>query len=150
MREQSEHDAPRPLPRGWLPDPQPPEGTLVWEARTRRIMAAAGPEFWKLTSAHSAAEVTWWSVMAPWWKTAAALAVASTVLLLLAGRRAGPPQTPPGSIPLGLVASGGDPVTLWRALGIQADPVLAQIAIREQTDATRQDSRSTIPEEKNR
>jgi hypothetical protein len=150
MRERSEDAAPRPLPRDWLPDPQPPEGASVWEARTRRIMTAAGPEFRRLGRARSAAEVTWWSMMALWWKPAAALSAVSIALLLLIGRPAVPPEPPPGSMLVGLVASGGDPVTLWRSLGIQADPVLAQIAIREQTDATRQDSRLTIPEEKKR
>jgi hypothetical protein len=150
MRERSEHGGPRPLPRDWLPAPQPPEGAPVWEARTRRIMGAAGPELRRLARGRSAAEVTWWSVMAVWWKPAAALGAVSTALLLLIGRPAVPPEPPPGSILVELVASGGDPVTLWRALGIQADPVLAQIAIREQVDVTRQGPPPTVPEEKKR
>jgi hypothetical protein len=150
MRERSEHDAPRPLPRGWLPDPQPPEGTLVWEARTRRIMAAAVLELQRFRSRRSAAEVTWWSVMAQWWKPAAAVAAASVALLLLIGRSAVAPEPRPGSIALGLVASDGEPVTIWRALGIQADPVLAQIAIREQGEVPGQRSPPISPEEENR
>jgi hypothetical protein len=148
MRERSEHSAPRPLPPGWLPDPNPPDRDPQWDQRIERIMAAAGPELRRLRSRRSAAEVTWWSVMALWWKAAGALAVASTALLLVVGRPAASPELPPGSIPLDLVASDGDPVALWRALGIQADPVLAQIAIRGQGDVTVEGAPSTIPAEK--
>ncbi len=150
MRERSEDGAPRPLPPGWLPDPHPPEGDPRWDRRVERIMAAVGPELRRIRSRRSAAEVTWWSRMGVWWKPAAALAAASAALLLLVGRPAVSPEPPPGSIPLGLVAADGDPVALWSALGVQADPVLALIAIQEQEDVMGRGSRPTISEEKNR
>jgi hypothetical protein len=86
--------------------------------------------------------------MALWLKPAATLTAASIALLLLIERSAFP-EPPPGSLALDLVASAGDPVTLWGALGVQADPVLAWIAIRDQGDmagqvappATREESR---------
>ena len=150
MRERSEHGAPQPLPPGWLPDPHPPEGDPRWDQRIERIMATVGQELRSLRTPRSAIEATWWSVMARWWKRAAALAAVSTALLLLVERPAVLPEPAPGSIPLGLVASDGDPVTLWGAVGIQADPVLAQIAIREQIDLTRQGAPATVREEENR
>jgi hypothetical protein len=150
MTQRSEDGVPRALPRDWLPDPQPPEGAPMWEARTRRIMAVAGPELRRLRSGGSPDEVTWWSRTGLWWKPAAALAAASTALLLLVGRPAVFPEPPPGSIPLGLVASDGDPVTLWRALGIQADPVLALIAIRKQGDVTGQGAPPSVRQEETR
>lgn len=150
MRERSEDGAARPLPRDWLPDSHPPEDAPVWHARVERIMAVAGPELRRLGSRRSATEITWWSRMGLWWKPAAALAAASTALLLLVGRPAVFPEPPPGSIPLGLVASEGDPVTLWRALGIPADPVLALIAVQEPEDVTRPARPPTIPEKENR
>lgn len=149
-REEPADRTPRPLPREWLPDRQPPEGAPAWHARVERIMAAAGPELRRLGSRRSTAELTGRSRMGSWWKPAAALAAVSTALLLLVGRPAASPEPPPGSIALALVASEGDPVTLWGAFGIQADPVLALIAVQEQADLTRQARPSTIQEEDNR
>ncbi|MBI4421972.1 MAG: hypothetical protein HY560_14200 [Gemmatimonadetes bacterium] len=149
MKERSEDGAPQALPRDWLPDPHPSEDAPVWDTRARRIMAAAGPELRRLKGRRSAAEVSWWSMMALWWKSAAAVAAVATALLLVQ-RPAAFPEPPPGSIPLGLIAADGEPVTLWGALGIQADPVLALIAIREQRDVTGQRAPQTIPQEENR
>jgi hypothetical protein len=148
MTQRSEDGAPRPLPQGWLSEPQPPEGDPKWDQRIERIMDAAGPELRTLRSRRPAAEVTWWSGMGLWWKPAAALAVGSTALLLLVGRPAVFQEPAPGSIPLELVASDGDPVTLWGALGIRADPVLALIAIREQGDLTGQGTPTPREEER--
>jgi hypothetical protein len=136
MRERSDDGTTRPLPHDWLPAPQPSEGDRTWDERIERIMAAAGPELRTLRS-RCAAGAAWWSVMGLWWKPAAALAVASTTLLLLMERPAFA-ERPRGSLALGFVASAGDPVTLWGALGVQADPVLAWIAIREQGDVAGQ------------
>jgi hypothetical protein len=132
MTERSnDNQATGPLPRDCLPESQPREGAPVWDARVRRIMAAAEPELRRIEGRRSAVEAApWWSVMGMWWKPAGALAAASVALLLLLGRRDIHPGPPPGSIPLGLVASEGDPVTLWGVLGVQADPVLALIAVR--------------------
>lgn len=150
MKDEPADRASRPLPREWLPDPHPPEGAPVWDARTRRIMAAAGPEIQRLGSRRSAAGATGWSGIGLWWKPAAALAAAATTLLLLTGRPAEVSEPPPGSIPLSLVASEGDPVALWEALGIRAHPVLARIAIQEQGDVMGQGTPATTPEGENR
>jgi hypothetical protein len=45
-----------------------------------------------------------------------------------------------------MVAAEGDPVTLWGAFGIEADPVLALIAVRMQDDPMGEGS-GTTPEE---
>lgn len=150
MTERSDHGAPRPLPREWLPDQLAREEAPVWDARSQRIMEAADPELRRLWNRRSAPVATWWSVMGLWWKPAAALAAAATAFLLLTGGPADLAEPPSGSIPLDLVASAGDPVTLWGAFGVQAHPVLAQIAIREQADVTGQDAPPTIGEEVNR
>jgi hypothetical protein len=149
MRERSEDGTTRRLPEGWLPDAHPSEGDPKWDERIERIMAAASPELRTLRNRRAAAGAASWSVMGLWWKPAAALAAVSTALLLLIERPAFP-ELPAGTLALGVVASAGDPVTLWELLGIQADPVLALIAIREQGDMTGQDAPATIREEENR
>jgi hypothetical protein len=149
MRERSEDATTRLLPQGWLPDPNPSEGDPKWDEKIERIMAAAGPELRTLRSRRSAAEVTWWSRMGLWWKPAASLAAASTALVLLVERPASA-EPPPGSLALGFVVSDGDPVTLWGALGIQADPVLALIAIGGQGDMMGQGAHPSIRKEENR
>jgi hypothetical protein len=112
-------------------------------------MAAARPELRDLGRQRPATEITWWSGMGRWWKPAAALAAASTVLVIIERQKALAEPTP-ASIPLGLIASAGDPVTLWELRGARADPVLALIAIREQADTIRPAAPSTIREEENR
>lgn len=150
MNAPSEDGAPRPLPRAWLPDPHPPEGAPEWNARVGGIMVAAGPELQRLGSRHAAAEVTWSSVMGLWWKPAAALAAAAAALLFLTEHPGAVPESPQGSLALILVAADGDPVTLWGALGIQADPVLALIAIQEQGDVTGQGVPASTRQEESR
>jgi len=150
MRERTEDGAPQPLSRRWLPDPHPPEGAPQWDARVDRIMAAADLELRRLTNRRAAARATWWSVMGLWWKLAAALAAGAAALLLLIERPAAFQEPAQGSLSLSLVAAEGDPVTLWGAFGIQADPVLALIAIQKQGDVTGQGSPPSIPEEENR
>ena len=137
MSEPSEGNEPHTLPPSWLPDPQPPDGAVRWEAATRRIMAAAEPELRRLRSrGGAAAGASWWSEMGLWWRPAAAVAAAAAAaLLVLLERSTAVPGPAPGSVPLGLVASDGDPVTIWRAVGIEADPVLARIAIQGSRDA---------------
>ena len=116
------------VPRDWLPDPQPRDGDTIWEARVERIMAAAA-EFRSGNERLSAVDRTTWQLIALWWRPAAVVALAATVLFLVVGRRGGRAELPPRAIPLNVVASYGDPVTLWEAFGVQAHPVLALIAL---------------------
>lgn len=149
MKEPSEDSAPRPLPRAWLPDPHPPRGASVWDARTQRIMAAADPELRRLGKGRAAAEATstWSSVMGRSWKPVAALAAAAVALFLLTTRPPASREPPQSSLTLSLVATEGDPVTLWSAFGIPADPVLALIAFRGQGHAAGQGTPNPRQEE---
>ena len=150
MKERSHGGAPRPLPRDWLPDPQPTEADPSWREQIERIMAAAAPELRTLRSRRSAAQLTWWSEMARWCAPAAALAAAATTFFLLSWRPGAPPESPPGSILLELVATNGDPVALWRARGIEADPVLAWVALQRQEELDRQSAPAAAREENSR
>ena len=150
MKERSHEGAPRPLPRDWLPDAQPSEADPSWSHQIEQIMAAAAPELQTLRSPRSAAQFTWWSEMARWSTPAAALAAAATAFFLLTWRPAALPESPPGSILLELVATNGDPVALWRARGIEADPVLAWVALQRQEELDRQSAPATAREEDSR
>ena len=134
MTQRSDDDAPRPLPPGWLPEPLPPEGAPVWDTKMGRIMAAADPELRRLRDRRTAAGSTAWSVLGLWWKPAAALAAVAAVLSLVTGLRSAFPEARQDWVSLSLIAAEGDPVTLWEAFGIQADPVLALIALQEEED----------------
>jgi hypothetical protein len=103
---------------------------------TRRIMAAAEQELRALERRRFETRGFTPSRATRWWKPAAALALAATVLLLSLMRPPGLAESQPESILLRLVASDGDPVSLWNSLGIQADPVLALIAIQEREAET--------------
>ncbi|MGH7477662.1 MAG: hypothetical protein ACRELD_15455 [Longimicrobiales bacterium] len=109
-------------------------------------MAAADPELRRLRNRPAALDASWPSVMGLWWKPVAALAAAATALLLLVGRPASLPAPAQDSLALSLIAAEGDPVTLWGAFGIQADPVLALIAFQGQTALSGQDRRPVTPE----
>ncbi|MQA88743.1 MAG: hypothetical protein GEU90_00715 [Gemmatimonas sp.] len=150
MKERSEDGVPRPLPRDWLPDPQPAERSPQWDARVERIMAAADPELRRLWSQRAAAAATPWSAIGQWWKHATALAAAAIALPLLIEPPAATPNPPQDSLSLGLIAAEGDPVALWRAFGIQADQVLALIAFQAQGDATGKGMLPITPERENR
>lgn len=150
MRERSNDDAPRPLPRDWLPDPLPSEADSSWSQRLDRIMAAAAPELRVLRSRRSTVQLTWWSEMARWRMPAAALAAAATAVFLLTWRSSALPESPPGSILLELVATNGDPAALWRARGAEVDPVLAWVALQKQEDLDRQSAPTRAREEDSR
>ncbi len=100
------------LPQDWLPDPSPPEDAPEWDARAARIMTLAAPPRAS------------WTLLGSWWKPAALLAAASVATLLLLD-----PGEPP-SPALGVIAGDGEAAALWRAAGVEADPVLAIIALR--------------------
>lgn len=150
MTRRAEDETPRPLPREWLPEPAPLEGTAEWRSMAERIIAAVEPKLRAVGARAPAVATTWSAILGSWWRRAAVLAAASAALLLVVGRPAVSPEPPPGAIALGLVASEADPVTLWGALGVQADPVLALIAIGGQADPTGPGEPSTIREEERR
>jgi hypothetical protein len=131
MTARSDDGVPAPLPRDWLPDPQPPEGDALWDARARRILAAARPELRRLERTARQDEASAWLVMARWWRPAGVLAAAASALLVLAGLPTRARAPTPSAGVLGLVASDGDPVSLWRAAGVPADPFLARMAIHD-------------------
>lgn len=137
MVERSRHDlsgpGPLPLPRDWLPAAAPPEVASEWEARAKRIVAAAEPSLWRLRERRPAVAATWSMRLGSWWKGAAVMAVgaaAAAAVLVSIGPFGSAPPTDPGSVPLSVIAAQGDPVALWEAVGIKADPVLARIAIQ--------------------
>lgn len=150
MKERSPDSGLRPLPREWLPDPQPSEEDPRWSQQIAQIMAAARPELRQLRNRRSAVQVTWWSEMARWYAPAAALAATAMAVVLLTRRPAALPESLAGSIPLELVATNGDPVALWRARGIEADPVLAWVALQRQEESDRQSAPATTREEYSR
>jgi hypothetical protein len=110
-------------------------------------MTAAALELRTLRSRHSGVQFTWWSEMARWRTPAAALAAAAAAFFLLTWRPAALPEAPPGSILLELVATNGDPVALWTARGVEADPVLAWVALQRQVESNRQNAPASPREE---
>ena len=150
MKERSHEGASRPLPREWLPDRQKSETDPSWSQQIERIMAAAAPELGTLRSRRSAVQITWWSEMARWCAPAAVLAAAATAFFFLTWRPAALPESPRGSVLLGLVAAEGEPIALWRARGIEADPVLAWVALQRQEELHRQSAPATAGEESSR
>lgn len=127
---------PDPLPEDWLPEPTTGSGDEApWEERVRRIMAAAESRLRELEGTGRAAAprpAGWWEV-GRWWRPAAALAAAAVLALVLT--RPPPPETAAsrGSPALAAVASDGEPSSLWEAAGSEAHPVLALIALEEET-----------------
>lgn len=124
---------PEPLPSDWLPEPRTRvelDDPEVLESRIRRLMAAAEPTL----ASYRTGELGWWQALIQYWQpaTATALASAIAVVLLLGpgGQSPGPPPT--DDLVLTAAASDGDPAALWTAIGEQADPVLALIALAEE------------------
>ena len=124
-------DMPAPLPREWLPRATPPEGGPDHEAMVARVMAAAEPALGRLGKARPR-EAAWPAVLGSWWRPAAALAAVAAALLLLSDAVPGERQPDAGAVPLSLLASRGDPGAFLEQLGIEADPVLALIALQEE------------------
>jgi hypothetical protein len=120
-------DVPAPLPRDVLPGPVPREGSAEWESAVERVLAAAEPRLPGPRRSVVHLEQRWPSVLGAWWRPAAVLAAAATAAVLL--MRAEPAAPAPGTIPLGVVATQGDPAALFAGLGLDADPVLALIAL---------------------
>lgn len=123
--------APRPPPRDWLPHPTAPESAPEWQNRLERIVAAAEPALRRLGERGSDVELTWPAMLGRWWKPAVAMAAAAVALLLVLHPRNATREAGDG-LPLSVVAAEGEPVALWEGLGIEADPVLALIALQQE------------------
>jgi hypothetical protein len=121
MAQRPHDDEPRPLPREWLPEATAPEGAPEWEARLERITALAEPALRRLAG-------PWSSLLGVWWKPAAALVAAAALALALS------PDGQDASLPLSVIARDGGPLVLWERVGIEADPVLALIALAQSED----------------
>ena len=121
-----------PLPGSWLPDPVAPEGDGIWDVRAARILAAAGVDRAGISAANPD---NWVTELGRWWRPTVALAAAAAGVLMMTDGRATAPGGPfPGGVAFDLIASDGDPVALWAALGVTADPVLALIALDDPAD----------------
>jgi hypothetical protein len=122
MSHELEDGAHGPLPREWLPDAGPAEGTPEWEALVARVVDAValpgrgGP--------------AWPSVLGSWWRPAAGLPAAAAALLLLLDPAPTRPAPGDGALPLSVVAGGGEPSAVLEGLGIPAHPVLALITLQ--------------------
>lgn len=140
----SEHERIDPLPETWLPEPSgPPDDAPAWEARLRRIVAAAGPRLERLREraepgvaggAPGRGDRAWWAGLGLLLRPAAGLAAAAGLLLFLVQPAPSPAGEGADSPTLAAVASGGEPAALWQATGAEADPVLALIALEEGTE----------------
>lgn len=123
---------PPPLPREWLPERLPPEEDAVWDERVARIMAVAPLEGGGVQGRSGPDQTSWLSEMGRWWRRAAALGAAAVVALIFVVEE--PERTRSSAVPaealaLTVVATDGDPVALWAALGVAADPLLALLAL---------------------
>lgn len=128
----------------WLPDPTgPAEGgdDAEWERRLQRLMVSAEPALAELARTAAAERAPqrpdvsppWWRALALYWKpalTATAAATAGLVLVLrFAPASITPAEPSPATFALTAVASDGDAAALWRGMGADADPVLAQLVL---------------------
>lgn len=130
MPKRTEDETPRPLPREWLPEPTPLEGTPEWRSMAERIIAAAEPKLRGGGTRNAGIAAAWPAILGSWWKPAAALAATAAALLLVLGPARQEPD--PSALPLSLVAAEGEPAVLFEGLGIHADQVLALIALLEE------------------
>jgi len=127
MRSDRDGVEPEPLPRDWLPAALPPEGDAFWDAGIAGILVA--------TELHTGTAVpSWLSEMGRWWQPTATLAAAAVVALLFVVAGSPPlesPGEPSDGLALMMIAADGDPVALWAALGVPADPVLALLTLQD-------------------
>jgi hypothetical protein len=129
-RHSDEEDAGR-LPGEWLPAPLPAADAQEWSVRRERIVRCAEPalETLRACGSYSVAEPI--DALAAWWKPAVGLAAAAALVLFTLEMRR-PDSDIDHSLALSFLAADGSPVALWNAAGIQADPVLALVALQEQ------------------
>ena len=121
MAHRPDDNEPRPLPRTWLPDATAPEDAPEWEARLERIAVLTEPALWKLAG-------SWTSLLVPWWKPAVLLAAAAALAVAVS------PDGQDASLPLSVIARDGGPLVLWERVGVEADPVLALIALGQREE----------------
>ena len=131
----TQEDMPEPLPEDWLPDPVTGEAGQegAWTEREREIVRAAEPRLRKVRrkargDGHRSAGGGWLR-MSGWWRPAAAAAAAAVLILLLTHPPRPNATGERGSPALGAIVTGGEPTSLWRAAGREADPVLALITL---------------------
>jgi len=122
----SEH-IPEPLPPEVLPHPTAPAtDDALWDHRLASLMRAAEPALAELRRDTP----RWWEILAAWWRPAAAVAGAAAALLVIVLGTVRPgDEHDTGAVALAVAASDGAPAVLWAALGSEADPVLAAIAL---------------------
>ena len=117
----------RPLPRTWLPDPVAPASDATWRRQREDIVAGAKPALYELQARVNGDSSAWLNAIGSLWvRAAAGLAVAAATMLVV--RPVPTPATAENVNVLEIVATDGKPDALWRAYGIEADPVLALIA----------------------
>lgn len=130
-----------PLPPEWLPDPVPSdEEVAYWHERLERLMDAAEPVLERYRRP-TRTVVPWWSALQLRWRPAVAgtggLAAAAVLVAVLAFgpelERHPPTPADPAATVLSAVVSGGDAVALWSAVGANADPTLALLALEYRT-----------------
>jgi hypothetical protein len=126
-----------PLPGKWLPDSPvvPPEDDAYWERRLDALMTEADP---KLASYRRVPVVrrSWLETLAVGWRPAAAgaFALAASVILALALGAGGAPAPGPQAVVLSAIVNEGTPASLWQGAGIEADPILALLALEGDSD----------------
>ncbi len=113
------------LPDAWLPAASPAPDAASWIVQRERILATAAPALHALRGTDDG---PWIDTIASWWTRAAAgVAAAATILIAVRQIAAPAPPSRPAT-PFDLISAAGEPAAVWRAYGIEADPVLAVIA----------------------
>ena len=131
----NEEEMPDPLPGEWLPEAASADSgdAPSWSARESEILRAAEPRLQELReqagSGRHMESGPGWLEMARWWRPAAGLAVAAVLALLLTSPVRPEATEAAGSSALGAIVSGGEPTSLWQAVGSEAHPVLALITL---------------------
>jgi hypothetical protein len=116
------------------------EDVAYWRLRLERLMEEADPvleRYRRPSEAPASAAVSWWQALSLWWRpaVAGAMGLAASIVLVVglgSGRApAGPPgaEPDPAALVLSALASGGEPAALWQRAGIEADPLLALLAL---------------------
>jgi len=99
----------------------------LFESRISRLVEAAEPTLER----YREGQTGWWQPLADYWQPATVAAFAGTAALFFAYSFTHVSQQVPTMANLAIVAaaSDGNPASLWSAVGQEADPVLAVIAL---------------------
>lgn len=102
----------------------------LFESRISRLVEAAEPTLER----YREGQTGWWQPLADYWQPATVAAFAGTAAIFFAySFTYVSQQVPtPGNLALVAVASDGNPASLWSAVGKEADPVLAVIALAKE------------------